>query len=62
MLEGTEKKKLSVGVVREAYDEELTPGFGDTVGFHTDLRIFDNIKQSFHGGHRATGMIRSVVN
>ena len=56
VLESTEEKKLSVGVVGKPYDKKLSPGYRGTVGFHTDLRIFDSEQQSYLGGHEATGI------
>ena len=59
ILESVETSSLSLGVVRESWDCELTPGFGSTVGFHTDLRIFDNDNQPAGGGKRVTGALSS---
>lgn len=58
-LESADKMRLFVGVVGKPYDQEMAPGFGGTVGFHTDLKIFDLEKQTYVGGRQATGAISS---
>ncbi|XP_068762523.1 uncharacterized protein [Montipora capricornis] len=39
--ESVETSSLTLGVVCESWDCEITPGFGGTVGFNTDFKVFD---------------------
>ena len=41
ILESVDTSSLSFGVVPESWDCKDTPGQKGTVGFHTDLKIFD---------------------
>ncbi|XP_068673143.1 transient receptor potential cation channel subfamily M member 7-like, partial [Montipora foliosa] len=58
ILESVEASSLTLGVVCESWDCKITPGFRGTVGFNTDLRIFDFSRLPGFGGKEVTGVER----
>lgn len=56
LIESADKGRVSLGVVDSSYNHGLAPGLGGSVGFNTDLKMFDNEKQTPSGGKQVTGM------
>lgn len=55
LIESTDKGRVYLGVVDSSYNHGLAPGLGGSVGFNTDLKMFDNEKQTPSGGKHVTG-------
>lgn len=55
LLGNADKGRVSLGVVDSSYNNGLAPGLGGSVGFNTDLKMFDNEKQTPSGGKLVTG-------
>lgn len=58
LIESADKGRVSLGVVDSSYNHGLAPGLGGSVGFNTDLKMFDNEKQTPSGGKQVTGIAR----
>ena len=61
LLEGADKGRVSIGIVDSSYNHGLAPGLSGSVGFNTDLKMFDIERQTSSGGKQVTGKRSSVV-
>ena len=55
LIESADKGRVSLGVVDSSYNHGLAPGLCGSVGFNTDLKMFNNEKQTPSGGKQVTG-------
>ncbi|XP_068684413.1 uncharacterized protein [Montipora foliosa] len=58
LLESAEKGRVSIGIVDSSYNHGLAPGLSGSVGFNTDLKMFDIERQTPSGGKQVTGIAR----
>ena len=61
LLESADKGRVSIGIVDSSYNHGLAPGLSGSVGFNTDLKMFDIERQTPSGGKQVTGKRSSVV-
>lgn len=58
LLEGADKGRVSIGIVDSSHNHGLAPGLSGSVGFNTDLKMFDIERQTSSGGKQVTGIAR----
>ncbi|XP_068731242.1 uncharacterized protein [Montipora capricornis] len=58
LLESADKGRVSIGIVDSSYNHGLAPGLYGSVGFNTDLKMFDIERQTPSGGKQVTGIAR----